>query len=77
MNVAIRATFWVVTFGGLGYALLKVVKPNDDVLKEIDIGSKHTEARKLSAKTIEVLKEASNQSSELNKKIEELIKKGK
>lgn len=35
MSVAIRATFWVVTFGSIGYALFKLVKPDDELLKKV------------------------------------------
>lgn len=37
MSVAIKATFWVVSFGTLGYALFKLVKPNDELLKQVII----------------------------------------
>ncbi|KAI8422758.1 hypothetical protein MSG28_000982 [Choristoneura fumiferana] len=75
MNIAIRTTFWVVTVGGLGYALFKVVKPDEELLKKYDEGSKHTDTRRLAHKTVEILKDAQNQNSDLNKKIEDLIKK--
>lgn len=77
MSVAIRATFWVVTFGSLGYALFKLVKPDDELLKQFDEGSKLTDARRVSQQTINVLKEAAKPDSELNKVIEDLLKKGK
>lgn len=75
MSIAIRATFWVVTFGTIGYALFTLVKPDDELLKKFDEHSKNTDARKLSKQTIEQLKEAANQNSELNQKIQALLKK--
>lgn len=42
---------------------------------QFDKGSKNTDTRKFSRDTLEVLKEAAKQDSELNKKIEELMKK--
>lgn len=77
MSIAIRTAFWVVTFGGLGLALFKVVKPDDELLKKFDESSKHTDTRKFSHDTIAILKQATDQSSELNKKIEGILKGGK
>lgn len=37
MSIAIRASFWVMTIGGCTYALFKVFKPNDELLKEVNI----------------------------------------
>ncbi|XP_059055480.1 tubulin-specific chaperone C [Achroia grisella] len=67
MSVTIRAAFWVFTFGGLGLALYKVVKPDDELLKKFDEGSKHTDTRKFSRDTITILQEATNQNSELKR----------
>lgn len=77
MYVAIRASFWVLTFGTLGYTLFKVVKPDDELLKKIDKDSANSDTRKFAKDTISVLKQAASQSGELNQKIEELLKKGK
>ncbi|XP_063530622.1 tubulin-specific chaperone C isoform X2 [Cydia strobilella] len=67
MDIAIRASFWVVTFGGLGYAMFKLAKPNEELLKKYDQESKHTDTRKLANQTLGVLKEAAKQDSELKR----------
>ncbi|XP_026732565.1 tubulin-specific chaperone C isoform X2 [Trichoplusia ni] len=67
MYVAIKSSFWVVTFGSIGYALFKLVKPDDELLKQFDSESKHTDARKVSRTTINVLKEAATPNSDLKR----------
>lgn len=44
---------------------------------QFDQGSKHTDTRKFSRDTVSILKEATDQNSEINKKVEELLKGGK
>lgn len=77
MNIAIRSAFWVVTFGGIGYALFKIVKPADELLKKFHKDSQHTDTNKFAKDSISILKNATEQNGELNKKIEDLLKKGK
>ncbi|XP_014369369.2 tubulin-specific chaperone C [Papilio machaon] len=67
MSIAIRSGFWIFTFGAIGYGLFYVVKPDDDLLKKFDEGSKHTDTRKFSRDTVAVLKEAAKQDSDLKR----------
>lgn len=45
------------------------------LLFQFDQASKHTDTRKFSRDTVAVLKGATEQDSEINKKLEELLKK--
>ncbi|XP_072939194.1 tubulin-specific chaperone C isoform X2 [Epargyreus clarus] len=67
MNIAVKATFWVASFGTLGYGLFKVVKPDDELLKQYDQNSKFTDARRVSQDTVTALKEAANPTSDVKR----------
>lgn len=77
MSIAARSLFWVVSIGTLSYGLFVFVKPDDELLKKFYSESKHTDARKATHQTIAILKEATIPNSEINKKVEELLKKAK
>ena len=47
------------------------------LLFQFDTESKHTDSRKATRQTIAILKEATDPNSEINKKVEELLKKAK
>ncbi|XP_045494614.1 tubulin-specific chaperone C isoform X2 [Colias croceus] len=68
MSVAARSAFWIISIGTVSFGLFTFFKPDDDLLKQFDDESKFTTARKSSRDTIAVLKEATNQNSEISKK---------
>lgn len=77
MSIAVKSTFWVLTFGSIGWALFTFVKPDDELLKKLDKESAHTDTRKFANRTIDVLKGASDPNSDITRKVDELLKKGK
>lgn len=75
--VAAKGLMWILTFGAFGYGAFLICKPDDETLSKLDESSKHTSARSVAKDTLSVIQQAATPGSDIDRKIDELLKKGK